>query len=353
MVELLVYAFKVSFIFIIGSFVIYWVNGKNIVIRFVAFAIPLAYIAMVIVYAVHVLFKGNVWAGIIGYSTFIVSSFLALEGIGRFLMKRVLTHLKKIAHLSDLLNSNIQKNSERNTLMSVSYKQQADEIGHVKDLLDQMNAASEQNISLVGKNTTLTNQITSHASEVELTNKRVQSAIENLQLSTTEIAKIVSSIQNIAFQTNLLALNASVEAARAGAAGTGFAVVAEEVRNLALKASEAASSTQKIIDKNLIDIREGIESAKQMHVMFDELNQNLNQTNHLANQVAHLSQEQTQWIQSGFAGLAQVFPMIQRGVEGASETLKDNAEIEVEMNELSTSLDDLYLIVRGEQRKQK
>jgi methyl-accepting chemotaxis protein len=93
--------------------------------------------------------------------------------------------------------------------------------------------------------------------------------IEHIEKDSSQIRQITKTIDEIAFQTNLLSLNASVEAARAGAAGAGFSVVAEEVRNLAKRSAQAASNTQQIIDRNVEKIHASSQSVKSINVDFD------------------------------------------------------------------------------------
>ena len=353
MIEILLYAGKMFVAFLIGSLVIYKVNGKNIVSRFVVFAIPLVYLAMVIVYAVHSIFKGELIVTLIGYSLFSAFAILSLEGLGRLLLRKIVSQLKVITDTSSVLEGNSAKNAQNSSELSESYVHQVSEIEHVKTMLDQLNEASQKNISLVQKNSVVTTSISKMAKEVEDSSNTVNQSITNLELSTNEISKIVKSIQEIAFQTNLLALNAAVEAARAGNAGLGFAVVAEEVRNLAIKASEAAGLTQTIIDRNLVDIHNGMQSTGKMNTLVHELSVELDKSQELAEQVAAISNEQTTLIKSGHTGLETIYPLIQKGAEMAGDSLKGTENIKHEMIELNASLDALYTIVRGFSKRKK
>src|SRR5258707_11884772 len=119
-------------------------------------------------------------------------------------------------------------------------------------------------------------------------------ALGGIQKASTQPAKIVKTIDEIALQTNLLALNAAVEAARAGEAGKGFAVVAEEVRNLAMRSAAAAKNTTSLIEGSVQDAKNGVVIAGEVAAALAEITSASGKVNMLVAEIATASSEQSQ-----------------------------------------------------------
>ena len=116
---------------------------------------------------------------------------------------------------------------------------------------------TKQNADNSGQASNLAKEASDSATRGNNAMERMDNAINKIKNSADQTAKIIKTIDEIAFQTNLLALNAAVEAARAGEAGKGFAVVAEEVRNLAQRSAEAARNTTSLIGESVQNANEG------------------------------------------------------------------------------------------------
>ena len=132
-------------------------------------------------------------------------------------------------------------------MLSENATSEAATIEELSASIDEILENTNENAENAKNAADLTNQA---KNQVDIGSDRMKAmmiAVENIEKSSNEIAKIIKVIDDIAFQTNILALNAAVEAARAGAAGKGFAVVADEVRNLAIRSSEAAKTTNDLI----------------------------------------------------------------------------------------------------------
>lgn len=127
-----------------------------------------------------------------------------------------------------------------------------DEVTHVKEQLAGVIKSSDQTHTMTG-------EITRKVQEANTQMDALSKAMSNISSNAQEITSIAKAIDNIAFQTNILALNAAVEAARAGSAGRGFAIVAEEVKELAGKSAKAAQSAVDIVTNTKAVIQEGVE----------------------------------------------------------------------------------------------
>ncbi len=135
--------------------------------------------------------------------------------------------------------------------------EQASEVDNLLNMVEQVTEQINNNAEMAASTT---READSVGGSITVCNEQMQEMAEAMnQISgcSSEISKIIKTIEDIAFQTNILALNAAVEAARAGSAGKGFAVVADEVRNLAAKSADAAKDTTQLIEKTLQVVENG------------------------------------------------------------------------------------------------
>ncbi len=153
-------------------------------------------------------------------------------------------------------------------------------------------------------------------------------AVAAIKASSDQIASIIKTIDEIAFQTNILALNAAVEAARAGEAGAGFAVVAEEVRNLAQRSAVAARETAAKIEEAVHRTGEGVRISDKVGRSLEEIVTRVRRTDELINEIATASNEQSGSLGQLNSAMSAMDKVTQGNAASAEETAASTQELD-------------------------
>jgi len=172
-------------------------------------------------------------------------------------------------------------------------------------------------------------------------------AMGEIQIGSSNIAKIVKTIDEIAFQTNLLALNAAVEAARAGEAGMGFAVVAEEVRSLAQRSAQAAKETAQRIEDSIERSRKGAAVSGQVALSFQKIVEKVRKVDELVSGIAVASKEQKEGIHQVNAAVKQMDSVTQANAANAEESASAAVELNSQADMLRRAIDELMRLMSG------
>ena len=171
--------------------------------------------------------------------------------------------------------------------------------------------------------------------------QRMTAAMDGIKTSSGEIAKIIKTIDEIAFQTNILALNAAVEAARAGEAGAGFAVVAEEVRALAQRSATAARETAAKIEVALQKSNEGATTSVEVATMLTDIVEQVRTMDTLVVEIAKASVEQSQGLDQITKAMTEMDRVTQANAATAEESAGVAHELSTQSVQLGTAVQQL------------
>ncbi len=170
-------------------------------------------------------------------------------------------------------------------------------------------------------------------------------AMQSIEASSLDVAKIVKNIDEIAFQTNILALNAAVEAARAGEAGAGFAVVADEVRSLAQRSAAAAKETAEKIETAIASTKRGSKTCTNVDESLEEIMKKVSASDVLVAEIAMAAKEQAQGIKQVGIAMTQMDKVTQGNASSAEQTSSAAEQLNSQAKLLQDNVEHLRLLI--------
>jgi methyl-accepting chemotaxis protein len=232
--------------------------------------------------------------------------------------------------------------------LSQGASEQASSLEEISSNLQEMSSMTKQNAIYAREAKGVAEHARSSADKGVESMSRMSSAINQIKSSSDSTAKIVKTIDEIAFQTNLLALNAAVEAARAGDAGKGFAVVAEEVRNLAMRSAEAAKNTANLIEDAVKNSENGVAINAEVLKNFQEISERTNKVSQVVAEIAVASDQQDQGLSQVNKAVEQLNQVTQQNAANAEESASAAEEMSSQSEEMRSMVASFKLTVSNE-----
>jgi methyl-accepting chemotaxis protein/methyl-accepting chemotaxis protein-1 (serine sensor receptor) len=211
--------------------------------------------------------------------------------------------------------------------LSQGATQQAASLEETSASLEEISAMTRQNADNSQRAATLMSDVDRQIAQSNQALREMVSSMASIRDSSIRIAKIIKTIDELAFQTNILALNAAVEAARAGDAGMGFAVVADEVRSLAHRSAQAAKDTESLIEESGHNATAGSAKVELVVAAIGDITNSVAKVKALVDEVSAASQQQAQGINQVTQSVAQMEKGTQTTAATAEETAAASEEL--------------------------
>jgi len=280
----------------------------------------------------------------------------AAMGLGVIITRSINRRLTQIAtQLNDgaaQVNDAAAQVSSASQQLAEGASEQASALEETSSSLEQMAAMTRTNAENARQANELATAAKANAEKGDQTMGQLNQAMQAINESASQINRIIKVIEEIAFQTNLLALNAAVEAARAGEHGKGFAVVADEVRNLAQRAAQAARETTALIEGSVVRASEGSEVAAQAGEVLQAIVGDISRVAELLNGIARASGEQAQGVEQINTAVSQMDKVTQANAAGAEQSASAAEQLTAQAMTVRGMVEELQAMVGGASRRE-
>jgi methyl-accepting chemotaxis protein len=280
---------------------------------------------------------------------------LAAVFIGGYMGRMVTRPLNR---MTDRLSAGVNKLNEMAGQTASAARNLAEASSQQASSLEESSASLEEMSAMIRQNADRTGRANRAMTDTREVIEEAESGVTDLAETMATVTQagektrqIVKTIDEIAFQTNLLALNAAVEAARAGETGAGFAVVAEEVRNLALRATEAAKNTGSLIESNVGRIKSGADFVNKTVASFHTIVKNVNEVANHLDEINTASEEQARGIEQINLAVSEMEKVTQQNAANAEESAAVSEEIRAQAESLDKSARELIRLIGVETGK--
>lgn len=255
--------------------------------------------------------------------------------------ERLADALSKVSAAADAIGGTVSRIDSGVEDLSQRTAQQAASLEESSSALEELATSVRGTAETATNAREVTNTVGSQTADAAKVVSAATEAMGKIEEGSSEITKIVTLIDEIAFQTNLLALNASVEAARAGEAGRGFAVVAQEVRSLAQRCAEAAKTITGLVSASAAQVREGSDLVDRANEALQVISNEVEDMMSLVGDIARSASEQSSGLNEVSAAVSQMDGLTQANASLVDDTNRNIKVLNSEAGSLIASISAL------------